>query len=90
MLEKLNKLSLKKATTKEDVLKVIEELTELSEVLIKGINKGMNIVLLAEEMADVEIMLSRLKYRYDCEFQVTDNTFVKIQRQIGRWNEDSN
>lgn len=62
--------------------KAIEELLELSEVLIKDVNKG-KVVLdcLYEEMADVYIMLKQLMIIYSID---PDDLQQEIDRKIER------
>jgi len=85
MLNELNRLSINKATNEQEMLKAIEELTELNEVLIKGVNKGLDEDSLIDEIADAEIMIDRLKYRFDIKLKVTHRIFEKVTRQLERW-----
>ena len=85
MLNELNKMSISKATNEQEMLKAIKELTELNEVLIKGVNKDLDEDSLIDEIADVEIMIDRLKYRFDIKLKVTHRIFEKVSRQLKRW-----
>lgn len=62
-------------------VKCIEELNEL----IEAIESGSSDIHLAEEIADVEIMISQIKYlRNIPDEQVNEIKQYKIQRQLGR------
>ena len=64
------------------VNKTVEELIELSEVLIKDVNKGtIDKDSLYEEMADVEIMLAQLKIIYNMD---PEGLQQEIDRKIER------
>ena len=45
-------------------IKACEELSELLDVLCKWLNKKMNLEALAEEIADVQVMIEQLKLIY--------------------------
>lgn len=65
------------------ILKCVEELSELQKELIKYIlyRKG-NVI---EEMADVEIMLEQLRYIFDIEeVEIEAEKQVKLLRQVER------
>lgn len=66
--------------------KAIEELIELSEVLIKDVNKNkLNVDALYEEMADVEIMMKQLGIIYNIDKnRLQQEEDMKIQRTLER------
>lgn len=62
--------------------KAVEELLELSEVLIKDINKHeLNKDALYEELADVEVMLEQLILIYDIDLEGLQQ---EVNRKISR------
>lgn len=63
--------------------KAIEELFELGTALTHN-----DIPNIAEEIADVEIMLEQLKYLIKCDTAVETIKQSKINRQLGRIEED--
>lgn len=73
------------------ISKAVEELIELSEILIKDINKSeLYKDSLIEEMADVEVMLFQLKIIYNVsDEELQDEISRKIDRTIKRMEEDS-
>lgn len=64
---------------KSQTLKAIEEMAELTQGLLKN-----NVINIAEEIADVEIMLIQLKYLLKNEELVDVFKEMKIARQITR------
>lgn len=58
----------------------IEELSELQKEICKQLRGLGNIENLAEEIADVEIMLEQLKIIYACDSLVQDKKDYKIKR----------
>lgn len=60
-------------------LKLCEECAELIQAVLKG-----NIVHIAEEMADVQILLDQLRMGLDLGTLMDDFTDQKLIRQIGR------
>lgn len=71
--------------------KAVEELLELSEVLIKDVNKHeLDKDALYEELADVEIMLAQLMQIYDIDLEgLQQEIDRKLDRTIDRINEQS-
>lgn len=69
-------------------LKLFEECGELEEALRGYINGTDTKEHAIEEMADVEVMLDQFKYFLDCEKQVDDVKRMKVDRQIGRMEEE--
>lgn len=64
------------------VTQTIQELAELIQALTKiGTNRE-NMPNVVEEMADVEIMLSELKYLFNLDTK--KDVLKKIERQMGR------
>ena len=68
------------------ISKAVEELIELSEVLIKDINKGvLNKNWILEEIADVTIMLEQLKIIYNIRLlDLNEEIDRKIERTMER------
>ncbi len=60
-------------------LKAIEEMAELTQALLKG-----DSVHIAEEMADVEIMMEQLRYFHANEAEIKVIREQKIARQLAR------
>lgn len=73
------------------ISKAVEELIELSEVLIKDINKAeIDKNRLLEEMADVTIMLEQLKIIYNIRLlDMNDEIDRKVERTLKRVEADS-
>ena len=69
-------------------LKLFEECGELEEALRGYINGTDTKEHAVEEIADVEVMLDQFKYFLDCEKQVDDVKRIKVDRQIGRMEEE--
>ena len=69
-------------------LKLFEECGELEEALRGYINGTDTKEHAVEEIADVEVMLDQFKYFLDCEKQVDDVKRMKVDRQIGRMEEE--
>lgn len=60
-------------------LKLVEEMAELTQALLKG-----DSVHIAEEMADVEIMMEQLRYFHANEAEIKIIREQKIARQLAR------
>lgn len=71
-------------------LKAVEEMAELQKELCKDLNGQRSLAHIAEEMADVEIMLEQLKYIYSNTALVYAYRKQKIQRLQGRITEARN
>lgn len=69
-------------------LKLFEECGELEDALRGYINGTDTKEHAVEEIADVEVMLDQFKYFLDCEKQVDDVKRMKVDRQIGRMEEE--
>lgn len=61
-------------------VKAMEELGELTQALAKGVCEGPDHAHIAEEIADVEIMLEQLKVCYPCAEQVRGIRRFKLER----------
>lgn len=73
------------------ISKAVEELVELTEVLIKSLNKPEDFIRndLYEEMADVEIMLAQLKEIYKIDLDSLQEMIdMKLDRTIKRIGEE--
>ena len=68
----------------KQVIKAVEECAELQQRLCEAFTKRTKIELIAEEIADVTIMLEQLKIIFDCSSDVEYWIENKIQRQIER------
>lgn len=62
---------------KQQTIKACEELSELMDVLCKGLNKKMDLEALAEEMADVQVMIEQLKIIYN----VPEEKLARIRKE---------
>ncbi len=63
------------------MLQLLEEMSELQKEVIKNINRGQdNVAALAEEAADVMIMMEQLIYIYGIDEQVRQQAAYKINR----------
>lgn len=66
------------------LIKAAEELAELSQQVLKAANGEVNKGHIAEEIADVEIMLYQLKLIFGCEVSVSAVKDLKLDRLQGR------
>lgn len=74
----------------DQVIVMIEEMSELTKELVKAMRGKANRAQIADEIADVQIMLDQMKLIFDIP-QETMETFIdfKIDRQLERMkNED--
>ena len=62
----------------------IEEMSELAKELCKRCRGRDNVEAIAEEVADVEIMLQQMKMLFDCAGQVETFRRYKLERLAGR------
>ena len=62
----------------------IEEMSELAKELCKRCRGRDNVEAIAEEVADVEIMLCQMKMLFDCAGQVETFRRYKLERLAGR------
>lgn len=62
---------------KAQTIKACEELSELMDVLCKGLNKKMDLDALAEEMADVQVMIEQLKIIYN----IPEEKLARIRKE---------
>lgn len=72
------------------IVKAIEELAELQQVLAKNITQPDRVTKtsISTEIADVEIMLNQMKIIFDCEKDVEFWKPLKISRQFERMGND--
>lgn len=66
------------------VMVAIEEMSELTKELCKNSKGQENTTHIAEEIADVEIMLQQMKMLFDCAGQVETFRWYKLERLAGR------
>ena len=66
------------------ILMVMEEMAELQKELCKNIRGKANVANIAEEIADVQIMLEQMTLLYDCEHAVQANREYKLMRLESR------
>lgn len=68
------------------IVKAIEEMAELQQVLAKILTQPSKVskISITTEIADVEIMLNQLKMIFDCEKDVDVWTGMKLSRQLER------
>jgi len=64
------------------VVVAIEELAELIKELTKRLRGHENFYEIAEEIADVEVMIAQLKQIFKCEDTVNETIEFKIQRTL--------
>lgn len=62
---------------KAQTIKACEEMSELMDVLCKGLNKKMDLEALAEEMADVQVMIEQLKIIYN----IPEEKLARIRKE---------
>nr|DAE92334.1 MAG TPA: nucleoside triphosphate pyrophosphohydrolase [Myoviridae sp. ct44j18] len=62
----------------------MEEMAELTKELSKNLRGQDNVAHIAEEIADVEIMLEQLKLMFSIRDEVTQQRTVKLQRLDNR------
>ena len=65
----------------------MEEMAELTKELSKALRGKPNTTSIAEEIADVEIMLGQIKIIFDCEEYVHDMEDYKLKRLSRRLGE---
>lgn len=65
-------------------IKAIEEMSELQKELCKHLADKNNVSEIAEEIADVEIMLTQMKLIFGCAFEVIEWKKKKIDRLADR------
>lgn len=66
------------------ILMVMEEMAELQKELCKNLRGKDNVANIAEEIADVQIMLEQMTLLYDCEHAVQANREYKLMRLESR------
>lgn len=66
------------------VMMAIEEMSELTKELCKHRRGRDNVEAIAEEIADVEIMLRQMAILFDCSFTVDKFRRYKLERLAGR------
>ena len=69
---------------KAQILMVMEEMAELQKELCKNIRGKANVANIAEEIADVKIMLEQMILLYHCEHAVQANREYKLMRLENR------
>ena len=62
------------------IMMVFEEMAELQKELCKNARGSRNVVLIAEEIADVEIMLAQMKLHFDIVKETEDWKAIKLHR----------
>ena len=87
--EKLKKI-IEKYGEDGQIAKTLEELVELSEVLVKYLNKGeLDRDHLIEEMADVDVMMAQLMIIFDIDTEsYQDEISKKIDRTLERMKQE--
>ena len=89
MIDKVLKRALNFWGEKAQMLMVVEEMSELTKEILKNINRGKNnIDELAEETADVEIMLEQLKENYNIAEKVEaykKDKIKLIEQRLNDW-----
>ena len=62
------------------IMMVFEEMAELQKELVKSLRGKSSKLMVAEEIADVLIMLDQLKFMYSCHSLVDNIRKVKMER----------
>lgn len=78
--------AIEKYGEKSQITMVFEEMSELQKELCKALRGTPNIDHIAEEMADVEIMLEQMKILFDCENAVKawhEAKTVRLEERVG-------
>ena len=70
-------------------IKAIEEMSELQKELCKHLAGKNNVSEIAEEIADVEIMLTQMTLIFGCAFEVIEWKKKKIDRLANRLRKES-
>lgn len=71
--------------TNKQLLQTAEECSELAKECIKHANRGAdNVTDIADEIADVEIMLEQAKTALNIHSDVKDRIEFKLERTLGR------
>ena len=65
---------------RHQLLKAVEELSELGQVLCKVINGEQDLNHLAEEMADVYITMEQVRLIFDIDDRIRDQMDFKVRR----------
>lgn len=65
-------------------LMMFEEMSELQKELCKRSRGADNVDAIAEEIADVEIMLEQMKLLHDCKNDVSYHKVLKLERLADR------
>jgi len=84
MIKKAYKLYAAKYGNKAQLIKAIEELSELQKAIAKYLNNQGNIEDIIQEVADVELMTEQIKLMFDCHKKVEKIKVFKINRMIKR------
>lgn len=79
-VEEILKKAINRYGEKAQIIKTIEELNELSVELAKFLNGEEKVGLIAEEVADVYIMLAQLRIMLDIDTQTDCYKEFKIKR----------
>lgn len=86
MINKKQEYALKKVIERfgkdSQIVVAIEELAELIKELTKRLRGCENFYEIAEEIADVEVMIAQLKQIFKCEDTVNETIELKIQRTL--------
>ena len=71
--------------TKPQIMKAVEETIELSEALIKSLNKGISSDEILDEMADTIIMMKQIQlFCQISDEELSSRIEMKVNRQIHR------
>lgn len=78
--KEIYKQSLEKCETEAQITMVFEEMAELQKELCKSLRGKENRIEIAEEIADVEIMLAQMKLLFNIEEGVRRHKTLKLSR----------
>jgi NTP pyrophosphatase (non-canonical NTP hydrolase) len=84
------KAALKRYGSFAQIVMVFEEMSELQKELSKWLRGQNNVSQIAEEIADVEIMLSQMKMLFRCETLVNEYRHRKVERLADRLEKRAN
>ena len=73
-------VALKKYGGEKQTIKLFEEMAELQDAICKSVTRRGTVDHIAEEIADVEIMLEQMKILHNCEDAVERYRHEKIDR----------
>lgn len=80
MMEETCKAALETFGTQSQINMMFEEMSELQKELCKNARGHNNVLSIAEEIADVQIVLAQMILLFDCRKEVEDFKAIKLLR----------